>query len=80
MLGGWHPRPLHRQLGGEPLHARLLQELDEPLEFALVPLEVVTKPSAKPEVVVQCLLQRGHDLNSGHGIATARSVSRSTRA
>jgi hypothetical protein len=46
MLGGWHPRPLHRQVGGDALRARLLQELDEPLEFALVPLEVVAKASA----------------------------------
>ena len=59
---------------------RLLEELDEPLEFALVALQVVAQSSAKPQVVAQSLLERGHDRASGHGIATALSVPRSTRA
>src|SRR3954451_21758106 len=80
MLGGGHPSPLHRQLGGDPLRASLLQELNDPLEFALVALQVVAESSAKPEVVAQSLLERGHDRTSGHGIAPALSVARSTRA
>ena len=56
----WQPGPHHRQIDRDPLRARLLEKLDEPLEQPPVGLELEPKLAADLKVVSQRLLKRGH--------------------
>ena len=55
-----HPRPHQRQLGGDPLSARLLEELDEPLQQPAVLRHLEPEPTADAKIVSQRVAQRGH--------------------
>ena len=72
------PRPLERQLGGDPLSARLLEELDEPFQQPAVLGHLEPEPATDPQIVSQRFAQRAHAAPpscDGHGRASARSAS-----
>ena len=51
------PRPRKRQLGGDPLSAGLLEELDEPFQQPAVLGHLETEPAADPEIVAKRFLK-----------------------
>jgi hypothetical protein len=76
------PRPLQRQLGGDPFGAGPLEELDEPLQQPAVLGHGEPEPAADPQVVGKRFAKRGHAAppGDGHGRASALSAVRSTFA
>ena len=78
------PCPLERQLGGDPLSARLLEELDEPFQQPAVLGHLEPEPATEPQIVSQRFAKRAHAAPppscDGHGRASARSAARSTLA
>ena len=78
-----HPRPHQRQLGGDPLSARLLEELDEPFQQPAVLRHLEPEPTADAQIVSERVAKRAHATppsGDGHGRASARSALRSTLA
>ena len=75
------PRPLERQLGGDPLSARPLEELDEAFEQPAVLGHLESEPAADPQIIGEGFAKRGHATppGDGHG-RSARSALRSTFA
>ena len=76
------PRPRQRQLGGDPLRAGPLEELDEPFEQAPVLGHREAEPATDAQIVIQRRAQRAHDTppGVGHGRASGRSAAWSTLA
>ncbi len=77
-----HPRPRKRQLGGDPLSARLLEKRDEPFQQPAVLGHLKPEPTADPQIVAEGFAKRRHATppRAGHARASARSASRSTLA
>src|ERR1022692_3525236 len=78
----WHPRPRKRQLGGDPLSANLLEELDEPFKQPAVLGHLEPEPAADLQIVPEGFTKRAHATPpwDGHWRASARSALRSTFA
>ena len=55
------PRPRQRQLGGDPLCAGTVAEVDEPVEQTPVLGHGEAEPAANTQVVIQRGTQRAHD-------------------
>ena len=77
-----HARPLERQLGGDPLSARPLEELHEPFQQPAVLGHLEPEPATEAQIVSQRFAKRHAAPPScdGHGRASARSALRSTLA
>ena len=75
------PRPVKCQLGGDPLRARLLEELDEPFQQPPVLGHLEPEPTTDRADSPPALpAAPGHAAPPGHGRASARSAFRSTFA
>jgi hypothetical protein len=76
------PRPPKRQLGGDPLGAGLLKELDEPFQQPAVLGHLETEPAADPEIVAKRFLKDAHATppSVGQGRTSPRNAIRSTFA
>jgi hypothetical protein len=54
------PCPLKRQLSGDPLRARPLEELDKPFEQPAVLGHLEAEPATNPQIDPASFTKRGH--------------------
>ena len=73
-------RPLQRPPHGDVLLLELFQQVDEARQQPAGVLHLEAHAAAQRQVLLQGLAQRAHRAAPGHGSASGRSASRSTRA